>query len=155
MRRFPTFIITTPPLTVMRLILPVGCLLCLTVIFCGCIQSPSTVLATPEPTAVDAVIMLPATTATLHLPMAVNVTAEKTPDSVVIRVEGGRDAGALTSLSVHINNDDGTSVQRTIPAPEIGRVYSIQYFRNANGRTANIIGTFSDGYQQTLLITSL
>jgi hypothetical protein len=87
--------------------------------------------------------------------MAVNVTAEKTPDSVVIRVSGGKDAGALTSLSVHINNYDGTSVQRSIPAPAIGKPYSIQYFRNANARTANIVGTFSDGYQQTLLITSL
>jgi hypothetical protein len=87
--------------------------------------------------------------------MVVNVTAEKTLDSVVIRVDGGRDAGALTSLSVHINNYDGTSVQRTIPAPGIGRVYSIQYFQNANAKTANIIGTFSDGFQQTLLITTL
>jgi hypothetical protein len=106
------------------------------------------------PTA-DAAVMLPDTTATRHPPMAVNVTAEKTIDSVVIRVDGGRDAGALTSLAVHINNYDGTSVQRTIPAPGIGKPYSIQYFQNANARTINIIGTFSDGFQQTLLITSL
>ena len=70
-------------------------------------------------------------------------------------LDGGKDAGALTSLSIHINNYDGTSVQRTIPAPGIGRSYSIQYFQNANAKTANIIGTFSDGFQQTLLITSL
>jgi hypothetical protein len=100
-------------------------------------------------------VMLSDTTATLHPPMVVNITAEKTIDRVVIRVNGGRDAGSLTALSIHINNYDGTSVQRTIPAPETGRSYSIQYFRNANARTANVVGTFSDGFQQTLLITSL
>jgi hypothetical protein len=99
--------------------------------------------------------MLPDTTTTPHPVMAVNVTAEKTPDSVVIRVGGGADAAGLTSLAVHITNNDGTTVQRSIPSPEVGRPYSIQYYRNANAATANIIGTFSDGYQQTLLITSL
>jgi hypothetical protein len=128
--------------------------LLLTITLCGCIQSPAAAPDIPVQAA-GADTLLPATTATPHLPMAVNVSAEKTIDSVVIRVDGGRDAGALTSLSIHINNYDGTSVQRTIPAPGIGMPYSIQYYRNANARTANIVGTFSDGYQQTLLITSL
>jgi hypothetical protein len=96
--------------------------------------------------------MLPDTTAPPHPRMAVNITAEKTQSSVVIRVDGGNDARALTSLSVHINNYDGTSVQRTLPSPEIGRSYSIQYFRDANAANVNIIGTFSDGYQQTLFM---
>jgi hypothetical protein len=138
----------------MRWILPVGCFLFMMVILCGCIQAPSAAPVTPVPTVVVEVI--PAdTTATPHPRMAVNVSAEKTIDSVVIRVDGGKDAGTLTSLSVHINNDDGTSVQRTIPAPETGRQYSIQYYHNSNARTANIVGTFSDGFQQTLLITNL
>jgi hypothetical protein len=144
----------TPPLTVMRWILPVGCLLFLMVILCGCLQSSSALAATPVPTA-GAVVMLPDTTATPHSRVVVNVTAEKTLDSVVIRIDGGNDAGALTSLAVRINNYDGTSVMRTIQSPEIGRTYSIQYFRNANAANVNIIGTFSDGYQQTLLMTSL
>jgi len=87
--------------------------------------------------------------------MMVNISAEKMTDSVVISVDGGPDAGALASLVVRINNYDGTSVQRTLPSPEIGRQYRIQYFRTANAANVNIIGTFSDGYQQTLLMTSV
>jgi hypothetical protein len=132
----------------------VVCLLFLIVILCGCIQSPPAVQSTPVPTA-GVVVMLPDTTATPHVRMIVDITAEKTLDSVVIRVNGGNDAGALTSLAVRINNYDGTSVLRTIQSPEIGRPYRIQYFRNANAANVNIIGTFSDGYQQTLLMTSL
>ena len=138
----------------MRWILLPGCLLFLMVMYCGCIQSSAPAPATPLPAA-GADAMIPATTATPHPLMVVNVTAEQTTDSVIIRVEGGRDAGALTSLSVHLTNYDGTSVQRTIAAPAVGKPYSIQYFQNANAKTANIIGTFSDGFQQTLLLTSL
>jgi hypothetical protein len=124
------------------------------VILCGCIQSPSAAPATPVPTA-DVVVILPDTPAIPHPRMAVNLTAEKTIDSVIIQVDGGNDARALTALAVRINNYDGTSVQRSIPSPEVGRTYSIQYFRNANAATVNIVGTFSDGYQQTLLMTSV
>lgn len=138
----------------MRWILPVGCILFLLVIFCGCIQSPPAGPATPVQTPGD-VVLVPDTTVTQHPPMAVNVSAEKTADSVVIRVDGGNNAGSLTSLEVRINNYDGTSVQRSIPAPEVGRPYSIQYFRTANAATVNVVGTFSDGFQQTLLITSV
>lgn len=138
----------------MRRILITGCLLFLMIIYCGCIQSPAPAPATPAPTA-DADLMIPVTTATPHPLMVVNVTAEQTTDSVIIRVDGGRDAGALTSLSIHLTNYDGTSVQRIIPAPAVGKPYSIQYFQNANAKTANIVGTFSDGFQQTLLLTSL
>jgi hypothetical protein len=138
----------------MRWILPVGCLLFLIVIFCGCIQSPPSAPATPAPTA-GAVVLLPDTTATQHPRMAVNVSAEKMTDSVVISVDGGNDAGALTSLAIRINNYDGTSVQRTLQSPGIGKPYRIQYYRTANAANINIIGTFSDGYQQTLLMTSV
>jgi len=138
----------------MRWILPVGCLLFLMVIFSGCIQSPPSAPATPVPTPGE-VILLPDTTATQHPRMAVNVSAEKMTDSVVISVDGGNDAGALTSLAVRINNYDGTSVQRTLQSPGIGKQYRIQYFRTANAANVNIIGTFSDGYQQTLLMTTV
>jgi hypothetical protein len=138
----------------MRWILPLGCLVFLMVIYCGCIQYPAPAPATPVPTT-GADVMSPAMPVTRHPLMVVNVTAEQTIDSVIIRVDGGRDAGALTSLSVHLTNYDGTTVQRTITAPAVGKTYSIQYFQNANAKTANIIGTFSDGFQQTLLLTSL
>jgi hypothetical protein len=138
----------------MRWILPVGCLLVLTVIMSGCIQSPSPVPGTPAPTA-GVVVILPDTTATQHLPMTVVITATETTTDVVIQVRGGKDAAALTSLDIRITNYDGTTIQRTIVSPEIGKPYSIQYYRNANADRVNIIGTFSDGFQQTLLLTNL
>jgi hypothetical protein len=139
----------------MRWILPVGCLLVLTVIICGCIQSPSAGSGTPAPTGGISVVMITDTTATPHPGMAVNVTAEVTKSSVNVRVDGGNDAAALTSLNVRITNYDGTTIQRTIQSPVIGKTYSIMYYHDANAANINIVGTFSDGFQQTLLISYL
>lgn len=137
----------------MRWILPLVCLVIGFLILCGCIQSaPAPQKPVPLPTAS---VTVPDTTPTPHLPAVVNITARRTQDSVLIRVEGGSDAAALTALSVRIMNFDGSTVQRTIPAPETGKDYSIQYFRTANARTVNVVGTFADGYQQTLLLSSL
>jgi hypothetical protein len=127
----------------------------LTVIMCGCIQSPSGAPDVPVPTAGVSVVTFTDTTAHPHPVMAVNISAEKSQSSVIVRIGGGSDAGALTSLDVHINNYDGTTVDRTIPSPEVGREYSIQYFREANAANVNIVGTFSDGYKQTLLLTAV
>jgi len=138
----------------MRWILPVGCLLVLTVIICGCIQSPSAAQGSPAPTG-GAVVILPDTTATQHPRMTVDIAATETTSEVVIQVHGGKDAAALTSLNIRITNHDGTTVQRTILSPGIGKPYSIQYYRIANADRVNIVGTFSDGYQQTLLMTNM
>ena len=83
------------------------------------------------------------------------MSAEQTLDSVIIRVDGGSDAKSLISLNIRLTNRDGTTIQRTIVSPVTGKPYTIQYYRIANAANANIIGTFSDGYQQTLLMTSL
>lgn len=139
----------------MRWILPVGCLLVMMVIMCGCIQSPSSAPVPPGQTGGISVGPITDTTVPPHPRMAVNITAEKAQSSVIIRVEGGTDAGSLTSLTVHINNYDGTAVDRTIPFAGIGKEYSIQYYREANAANVNIVGTFSDGYQQTLLMTAV
>lgn len=139
----------------MRLILPAGCFLVVFLLMSGCIQSPSAAPATPQQTGTVTVVDIPETTVNEPSRRVVTVTAEKITDRVDIQVQGGKDAGALTSLSVRIRNYDGTSVQRVIPSPEAGRTYSIQYFRNANAANINIVGTFSDGYQQTLLMNSL
>lgn len=139
----------------MRLILPAGCLLVLFALMCGCIQSSPAAPVTPRET--GTVMIADITEPTVFVPdrRIVNITAEKRTDSVVIRVEGGKDAGSLAALSVRISNYDGTSVQRTIPSPATNRTYTIQYYRTANAANINIVGTFSDGYQQTLLLTSL
>ena len=137
----------------MRWILSLCCLLAGAGILCGCIQS-SPVPSAPLPVSLTDVV-IPDTTATPHPPAVVNVTATETQDSVVIRVDGGKDAGSLASLSIRITNYDGPPIQRTISSPETGRDYSIPYFHTANARTINVVGTFADGYQQTLLITTL
>jgi hypothetical protein len=139
----------------MRWILPVGCVLVLTAIICGCIQSPAAVPATPVPTGGISPVTLTSTTATPHPRMVVNISAEQTATSVIILVDGGADAESLSSLNVRITNRDGSPIQRTITAPVVGKPYEIQYYRVANAANANIVGTFSDGYQQTLLMTSL
>jgi hypothetical protein len=138
----------------MRLILPAGCFLVLMVIICGCSQSPTVAPVTPTLAAVS-VDILPDTTLTEHPRMAVNVTAEKTQSSVIIQIDGGSDAASLISLNVGITNYDGTIVQRTIPSLEIGKPYEFPYRGYSNAAKINIVGTFSDGYQQTLLMTDL
>ena len=138
----------------MRSILPAVYVLLLSVLVCGCIQSPSAPPVTPAETSGVPVFRLPDTTATGHSRMAVNITATETATDVVIQVDGGNDAAALRSLNIRITNQDGTTIQRTIQSPVIGNPYKIQYFRIANAANVNIIGTFSDGYQQTLLMTS-
>ncbi|MFA5268752.1 MAG: hypothetical protein WC379_12350 [Methanoregula sp.] len=140
----------------MRLFLSVGCVLILTVLACGCIQSDSVPPVTPaETSGVMVITPVAETTVTPHLRMAVNVSAEQTLDSVIIRVDGGNDAKSLSSLNVRITNRDGTTFQRTISSPVVGNPYAIQYYRIANAANVNVVGTFSDGYQQTLLMTSL
>jgi hypothetical protein len=139
----------------MRPILPAGCLVFFLVLMCGCVQSPPAAPVTPGQTGTVTILDIAEPTATLSSRRVVNLSAEKMTDSVVIRVDGGKDAATLTALAVRISNYDGTSVQRTIPSPATGRTYTIQYYRNANAASINIVGTFADGYQQTLLMTSL
>ena len=140
----------------MRLILSVGCILVLTVLVGGCIQSDSAPPQTPAETlGVEVTTPVAESTVTPHSRMAVNMSAEQTPDSVIIRVDGGNDAKSLNSLNVRITNRDGTTIQRTISSPVIGNPYAIQYYRVANAANANVVGTFSDGYQQILLMTTL
>lgn len=139
----------------MRLILPVGCILVLTVLVCGCIQSHAAPPVTPAETSGVTVLVPTDTTIPPHPRMAVNITVGETANSVIILVAGGNDTAALSSINVRITNLDGTTVQRVIHSPVVGRPYSIQYYRYANAANVNIVGTFSDGFQQTLLMTSV
>jgi hypothetical protein len=139
----------------MRSILPAVYLLVISVIVCGCIQSPAAPPVIPAASGGVSIITLQDTTATQHPRMVVNISAEQTTDSVIIRIDGGTNAAALTSLNVRITNHDGTTIQRMIQSPVVGNPYTIQYYRIANAANVNIVGTFSDGFQQTLLMTSL
>lgn len=139
----------------MRGILPEGCILVLIVLVCGCIQSPSAPPVTPAETSGVSVFILPDTTATLNPLREINVTATETLSDVIIQYNGGKDAAALTALNIRITNQDGTTIQRTIQAPAIGKPYAISYFRNANADVVNIVGVFNDGSQQTVLMTRM
>lgn len=139
----------------MRSILPAGFILVLTLFLCGCIQSPSAPTVTPAGTSGVSVLVPPDTMTTPHPRMAVTITAEETPTSVIVRIEGGNDAAALTSLNIRITNLDGSTIQRTIPYPVIAKPYEFTYRGYATAAKVNVVGTFSDGYQQTLLMTSL
>ena len=111
----------------MRLILSVGCILVLTVLACGCIQSNPASPVTPAETSVAVVVSPVAeTTVTPHPRMVVNVSAEQTSDSVIVRVDGGSDAKSLSTLNIRITNRDGTTIQRTIQSPVVGNPYAIQ-----------------------------
>jgi len=74
----------------MRSILPAGFILVLTLLVCGCIQSPSAPTVTPAGTS-GVSVLIPSldTTTTPHPRMAVTITAEETPSSVIVRIDGG------------------------------------------------------------------
>ena len=138
----------------MQWIVPVGCILFLFMLSCGCIQFPPAAPATPAPA--GGITSYPAdTTATPEPLREVHITATKMVTEVIVLVDGGKDAATLASLDIRITNYDGTINTRTISHPGIGKPYTFTYRGNANAARINIVGTFSDGYQQTLLMTSL
>lgn len=135
----------------MQWIMPVGCILFLFLLSCGCIQSPA---ATVTPVPAGATGNIPAdTTATAEPLRDVNVTALKTESEVIVTVNGGRDAAALASMGIRITNYDGSVITRMVSPVVIGKPYVFTYRVTANAARINIVGTFSDGRQQTILMT--
>ena len=92
---------------------------------------------------------------TPHPEKYVNFTVTQTQTEVKITYDGGPDAADLQSIAILITNHDGTQVQRTIMNPVAGATYSFTYRGTANAARVNIIGTFQDGYQQTVLIETV
>jgi hypothetical protein len=88
---------------------------------------------------------------TPHPVESVNVTAIQTRTQVNITYNGGPDAADLQSIAILISNYDNTQVPRTIMNPVVGATYSFTYRGVANAKWVNIVGTFQDGYQQTVL----
>lgn len=136
----------------MQWIVRAGCILFVLLLSSGCIQSPPAAPAHPAPA--GGITGYPAdTTATPEPRREVNITATKSGAEVIVIVEGGKDAAGLASMDIRITNYDGTLNTRTISHPGTGKSYTFTYRGNANAARINIIGTFSDGYQQTLLMT--
>ena len=114
----------------------------------GCLQ-PSPVNTPPAEIAIYTT-PVPITPVTPHPVEYVNFTAIQTQTQVNITYNGGPDAANLQSIAILITNHDGTQVQRTIMNPVVGATYSFTYRGTANAARVNIIGTFQDGYQQTV-----
>ncbi len=131
--------------------MPVTCLFCILLLIftCGCTQpaepAPVTpavqVTGPPEPVAVS-----PDTQRSL------NFTVTKTEKTVTITYEGGANAADLVALKIRIDNQDSSDIDRTIHNPVPGTSYPFTYMGLADPVTANIIGTWNDGYQQTVLL---
>ena len=124
----------------------------------GCLQPR---VSTPPVTPLPPVTSQPA--ASLTLPSAVpqttvpqkNVTfsVTQTDSNVTVTYTGGTDAPSLVSFVIQISNRDGTRGDpRTIQNPVIGNSYIFTYRGLANPAVLNIMGTFSDGTQQTILM---
>jgi curli biogenesis system outer membrane secretion channel CsgG len=120
----------------------------LLILACGCTQKPA---APTIPTPAQPVTTtVPATTADTQ--KQISVIAYKTDNSVVLKYIGGRDAPTLTAFKVQIDNQDGSNIKQTIYAPVVGNDYAFQYMGIPNPVTINVVGVFSDGTEQTVLI---
>jgi hypothetical protein len=157
-REFTTFILLLSHLTHMRCLIPV-LLMALAVTCCGCTHTeeqpvvvPST---TPVPTATTAMITAPITTTVTPVQMQINVTAWKSESEIDVQYNGGANGSNLTNLQIHIYNHNGDSVSRTITGPVIGTIYRFLYIGTLNADRVNVVGTFQDGSQQTVLLTNV
>jgi hypothetical protein len=118
----------------------------------GCLQ-PANI---PAPTPTPQFVVIPGTTA----PVTVTTIAEKQVSFAVttsktmlnITYNGGPDAADLQTINIKVTNQDGTVIPRTIETPTVGSTYVFTYRGNANPSVVNIIGTFTGGYQQTVLM---
>lgn len=110
----------------------------------------------PQTTPVTTASQVPAT----PLPAVTTAVAEKsltfevskTQKTVNITYTGGPDAGGLASLKIRIDNQDLDDFERTVLAPSPGEQILFTYQGLATPVTANIIGTWENGYQQTVLM---
>lgn len=118
------------------------------ILISGCIQPVAQLV--PAATTVPVPITSP--TRDPDIPREVNFTVTKAGSFVNITYEGGPDAADLVSLNIRINNQNGQNVQRTIAYPIIGSPYVFTYKGVSDANVVNIVGTFSDGFQQTVLM---
>ncbi len=131
--------------------IPITCIFCilLLVFACGCTQPAETAPVTPvvQVTASPEPVAVPSDTQ-----RSLNFTATKTEKTVTITYGGGANAADLAALKIRIDNQDSSDIDRTIHNPVPGTSYPFTYMGLADPVTANIIGTWNDGYQQTVLL---
>lgn len=127
-------------------------------IVAGCTSLSSPV--TPAPTASVVILTTPPT---LQTPapviadgqMQINVTTWQSGNDVNIQYNGGASAAYLTSLTITINNQNGQVVTRTMDSPTPGDVYTFPYIGTPDADNVDVIGVFTGGVQQTVLLTNV
>lgn len=126
--------------------------LALLVLSAGCTTQTAPAAPTPAP-AVVTVVETPVEVLTVPAHKEINVTAWQTDRNVTVQYNGGRDAAFLTTLYIQIDNKNGQKIRRTILTPVTGSPIVFTYLGTVNADTVNVIGKFSDGTKQTVLLT--
>ncbi|MFZ1128501.1 hypothetical protein [Methanoregula sp.] len=130
-------------------------LLIILVIACtGCLQ---TTTPASELTAVPPVTtpMTPVMTPNSTTQMQINMSAWQTGPNVYVQYNGGANAADLTSLNIRIISYSGNVESRTINAPVPNTTWQFTYATSNSANRVNIVGTFSNGRQQTVLFKYL
>ncbi|WP_292371167.1 hypothetical protein [Methanoregula sp. UBA64] len=139
----------------MRWILVTGFLV-LAILVAGCTQN-SAVPVTPTITqSVD--LITPTATPTAVIAdgmMQINVTAKQSGHNVIVTYNGGASAASLTALKITIYDQNGQIVTRTMENPQPGDVYTFPYEGVPDPSNVDVIGIFTGGVQQTVLMTNL
>jgi len=140
----------------MRRILCCSLVLLFAILVCGCTQpaaQPPVVTVTPTATPVPTQVTLPpATAATATVQKHLNFTVSTTDHELIIRYNGGPDAADVTALKVRVDNHNSQDIELTIAYPVIGKEYPFAYKGIPDPNVVNIVGVFTGGYEQTVLM---
>jgi hypothetical protein len=139
----------------MRWILVTG-LLVFAILVAGCTQHTSSP-ATPTITqSVDLITPTASPTAVIaDGTMQINVTAKRSGHDVIVTYTGGASAANLVALQIAIYNQNGQIVTRTMENPQPGDVYTFPYEGVPDPSNIDVVGIFTGGVQQTVLLTNL
>ena len=132
----------------MRRICLLTILIVVSILACGCTESP----AKPAPVTPALPVTSPIPVAPVTTLKQIDVTAWTTEHSAILQYNGGKDTSGLTALKVQIDNQNGPVIKRTFVEPVIGKEYEFPYTGTPDARTINVIGVFSDGTEQTILL---
>ncbi|HNX17803.1 MAG TPA: hypothetical protein PKM50_05700 [Methanoregula sp.] len=129
----------------------------------GCTQSNSSPVTPAITQSVD-VITVPTTPSAYVLTtvpviadgqMQINVTTWQRNHDVLVQYNGGADAAELTALDITINNYNGQKVSRVMESPQPGDVYTFTYMGTPDPDNIDVIGVFTGGVEQTVLLTNV
>ncbi len=118
------------------------------IVVCGCLQPAPQ----PAPPATPVPDTMPAPTHNPDVPRQVNFTVTQAGPYLNVTIAGGADAADMVAMDIRVTNRNTQNVQRIINYPAIGMPYIFTYRGVADASIVNIVGTFSDGFQQTVLM---